>query len=54
MIAGIVLVLVGAYLLLRAVVPELDLGRFWPLVLIGLGVALVVGSIRSSGGRQVD
>ena len=53
-IAGIVLVMVGAYLLLRAVVPELDLGRFWPLVLIGLGVALVVGSIRPSGGRPVD
>ncbi|MEO8230312.1 MAG: PspC domain-containing protein [Chloroflexota bacterium] len=54
-IAGIVLVLVGGYLLLRAVVPQVDLGGLWPLVLVGVGVALLVGSIRpGSGGRPVD
>jgi phage shock protein C len=54
-IAGIVLVLVGGYLLVRAVVPQVDLGGFWPLVLVGVGVALLVGSIRpGSGGRPVD
>ena len=54
-IAGIVLVLVGGYLLLRTLVPQVDLGAFWPVILIGIGVALVVGSIRpGSGGSPVD
>jgi phage shock protein C len=54
-IAGIVLVLVGGYLLLRTVVPQVDLSAFWPIVLVGIGVALLVGSIRpGSGGNPVD
>lgn len=54
-IAGIILVIVGGYLLLRAVVPQVDLGAFWPLVLVGIGVALLVGSIRpGSGGSPVE
>jgi phage shock protein C len=54
-IAGIILVLVGGYLLLRAAIPQVDLGAFWPLVLVGVGIALLVGSIRpGSGGHPVD
>ena len=54
-IAGIVLVLVGGYFLLRTVVPQVDLGAFWPLVLVAIGVALLVGSIRpGSGGSPND
>jgi phage shock protein C len=54
-IAGIVLVLVGGYFLLRTLVPQVHLGAFWPLVLVGVGVALVVGSIRpGSGGSGLD
>jgi hypothetical protein len=53
--AKIVLVLVGGYLLLRAVVPQVDQGGLWPLVLGGVGIALLVASIRpGSGGRPVD
>jgi hypothetical protein len=48
-------VLVGGYFLLRTVVPQVDLGAFWPLVLVAIGVALLVGSIRpGSGGSPND
>lgn len=38
---GLVLIVVGGFLLLRNFVPELHLGRFWPLLLIGIGLWLV-------------
>lgn len=53
-IAGIVLVLVGGYLLLRTVAPQIDLRAFWPLVIVAVGVALLVGSIRPGSGGPAD
>ncbi len=51
-IIGLILVLVGAYFLLRTFVPDLDLGPFWPIVLIVIGGALLVGSIRPGSGSD--
>lgn len=45
-IGGIVLVLIGAYFLLRQFAPQLELGSAWPIILVIIGFALVVGSIR--------
>jgi phage shock protein C len=49
-IVGLILVLVGAYFLLRTLVPNLDLGPYWPVILIVVGGALLVGSIRPGPG----
>ena len=46
---GLILVAVGAYFLARNVLPHWGLGRFWPVLLILLGVGLIAGAIR--GGR---
>lgn len=45
-VIGIGLILIGAYFLLRQYVPELDLDRLWPLVLIALGMLLLATSLR--------
>jgi phage shock protein C len=42
LVIGLLIVLVGLYLLLAQLVPSLDLGRFWPVIVIALGVLLVV------------
>lgn len=43
---GIVLVVLGAWFLLQRFVPQLDSDLLWPAVLLLLGGALVVGSLR--------
>jgi phage shock protein PspC (stress-responsive transcriptional regulator) len=43
---GLFLVAVGAFLLIRNLMPDLGLGRFWPLLLVGLGVWLVYQAVR--------
>jgi phage shock protein C len=43
-IGGIVLVALGVFFLARQWLPQLDFDYFWPLVLIGLGVLLLVGA----------
>lgn len=45
-VGGIILVLIGGYFLLRQFFPDLNLGAYWPVILIILGVALLIGSIR--------
>jgi phage shock protein C len=43
---GAALVVLGAYLLLRQYIPQLDFDRIWPVLLIGLGVLLLIIAMR--------
>ena len=49
LVFGLGLVLVGSALLLERLIPSLDLGDIWPLVLIVLGGAILFRSIRRAG-----
>jgi phage shock protein C len=54
MILGAVLILIGAYLLLQEYLPGFDPDRFWPLILVAVGVVLLVaaaGGSRRGGSR---
>jgi phage shock protein C len=51
-VLGIVLVLVGAAFLAPRFFPRLDFDLIWPLVLVGLGAALIIGSLRRGGDRD--
>jgi phage shock protein PspC (stress-responsive transcriptional regulator) len=42
LVAGLLLILVGGFFLIRQVVPSIDLGFWWPTVAIAFGVLLVV------------
>jgi phage shock protein C len=44
-VIGIIFVLVGAWLLVRQYMPDFDPDRFWPFVLVALGVVLLVFAI---------
>jgi hypothetical protein len=46
LIFGLILVVVGLFFLVPVLLPAFDLGRFWPLILVGLGVILVLGAMR--------
>ena len=46
LILGGFLVLLGLFFLAREYLPNIDFDWFWPLVLVGLGVLLVVTSMR--------
>jgi phage shock protein PspC (stress-responsive transcriptional regulator) len=43
---GILLILVGAFYLLREFLPTIDFDWFWPLVLVAVGVVVLVLAIR--------
>jgi phage shock protein PspC (stress-responsive transcriptional regulator) len=43
---GLILVLVGSALLLDRLVPSIDMGDIWPVIIIVLGAAILVGSVR--------
>lgn len=45
LIFGGLLVVIGAAFLVREFVPSFDFDVFWPLVLVGLGVVLLAGSL---------
>ncbi len=47
---GIGLVVVGAWLLLRDYLPEIDWSLIWPLVLVGIGALILVTSMRRRAG----
>lgn len=42
LVAGLILILVGAFFLVRQFVPSIDLGLWWPVAAIVLGVVLVL------------
>lgn len=46
MILGGFLIILGGFFLAREFLPSIDFDWFWPLVLVGLGVLLVVTSMR--------
>lgn len=48
-VAGLVLVVLGAYFLVRTFAPQINVDRYWPAGLIVLGVVLVALSIRRTG-----
>ena len=51
MFIGIVLVIVGAVLLLeRLDIIEGDLGTYWPLLLVAVGVAMIFNRLRGRRG----
>jgi phage shock protein C len=45
-VVGAFLIVLGGYFLLGNIVPSLDLSAYWPAILVGFGVLLLVGSIR--------
>ena len=47
---GVVLVLVGGWFLLQRFLPQVDPALVWPGILIVVGLVLVVGALRRSGG----
>jgi len=42
LVAGLLLILVGGFFLVRQFVPAVDLALWWPIVAIGLGILLIV------------
>ena len=50
-VIGAVLVVVGVLFLIRELIPALDLGLWWPIAAIGLGILLIVMAVapRRSG-----
>jgi phage shock protein PspC (stress-responsive transcriptional regulator) len=49
LVAGAILVLVGGYFLVRQYLPSIDLSLNWQFVAVGLGVILIVASLRPGG-----
>jgi len=43
---GLVLVVLGGWFLVQRLLPQLDAGLIWPVVLLALGGALVIGALR--------
>jgi phage shock protein C len=48
LVAGLILILIGGFFLVRELIPSIDLGFWWPTVAIGLGVVLVVLALMPS------
>jgi phage shock protein C len=48
LIAGLLLIVIGGFFLLRQLIPSFDLGAWWPLAAIGLGIVLIVLAVTPS------
>jgi phage shock protein C len=46
LVFGLILLAIGVVFLLPLVIPSLDVGRLWPLFLVGIGLVLVVAALR--------
>lgn len=49
---GLILILAGAFLLLRQYVPAIDWGQLWPLILIAIGGVLLLVAVARPGGSK--
>lgn len=52
LIFGVLLVLVGGWFLIRPYIPRFDIGVYWPYLVIGLGVVLIVAAARRGRGAS--
>ncbi len=43
---GLIIILLGLFFLLRNFIPWFDFGRFWPLILVIIGLALIASASR--------
>jgi phage shock protein C len=43
---GLVLVAAGVFFLVQELLPEIDWGRLWPVVLVVVGAVLLIGALR--------
>ena len=48
LVAGLILIVIGGFFLVRQLLPAIDLGFWWPTVAIGLGIVLVVVALLPS------
>jgi phage shock protein PspC (stress-responsive transcriptional regulator) len=50
LVFGGILIVLGLWFLLDQYLPDVNLGQYWPVLLIGLGVVLLVGALGRRGG----
>jgi phage shock protein C len=50
-VLGGFLIILGGFFLAREFLPEIDFDWFWPLILVGLGIVLVVTAVRRPSDR---
>lgn len=46
LVFGLILLVVGVVFLIPVAFPAFEIGRFWPVLVIGLGVVLVIAALR--------
>lgn len=51
LVFGLLLIGLGIFFLVRSYLPAIDWDRFWPIVLVLVGAALLIGSLRGHEGR---
>lgn len=54
LVIGVLLILAGAWFLLRQYLPDIDFDAFWPIVIIALGLLFVVLAFRPGRGGDVS
>ncbi|MEO8437215.1 MAG: PspC domain-containing protein [Chloroflexota bacterium] len=52
LIVGLILILIGAFSLVRQLAPAFDLALWWPIVAIGLGILVIVLALLPSRGSS--